>query len=173
MTCPQCGAPLSCTDSSLETENDFLRCGDCEALYFPEPNAEGIRVLGVPSDFACPQCRTRQLVHASVGGERVFYCEGCHGLLIQMRVFPEIVDQMRSHHLTSEYPGKQPDWDQLKRLVKCPLCDAPMDAHPYAGPGAVIIDSCSDCCVNWLDHGELQRIVRAPDHRFAASLVVA
>ena len=51
------------------------------------------------------------------------------------------------------------------------MSDAPMDAHPYAGPGAVIIDSCSECCVNWLDHGELQRIVRAPDHHFAATLM--
>ncbi len=179
MTCPQCGAPPSCKNSSIETqhetENDFLRCDHCEALYFPQPNAEGIRVLGVPSDFSCPQCRTQQLVHASVGGERVFYCEVCHGLLIRIRVFPDVVsqvaEQMRLHHLTSEYPGKQPDWDQLKRLVKCPLCDAPMDAHPYAGPGAVIIDSCSDCCVNWLDRGELQRIVREPDHHFSVSLV--
>ena len=38
-----------------------------------------------------------------------------------------------------------------------------MDTHFYGGPGNVIIDDCSRCCVNWLDHGELMRIVHAPD----------
>jgi len=39
-----------------------------------------------------------------------------------------------------------------------------MDTHYYAGPGNVIIDDCSQCFLNWLDHGELMRVVRAPDY---------
>jgi Zn-finger nucleic acid-binding protein len=38
-----------------------------------------------------------------------------------------------------------------------------MDAHFYAGPGNVVIDSCEDCCLIWLDRGKLMRIVHAPD----------
>jgi Zn-finger nucleic acid-binding protein len=38
-----------------------------------------------------------------------------------------------------------------------------MDTHPYLGPGHIVIDSCSECGLNWLDSGELMRIVRAPD----------
>jgi Zn-finger nucleic acid-binding protein len=38
-----------------------------------------------------------------------------------------------------------------------------MDTHPYAGPGNVIIDSCGDCWLLWLDRGELARIAHAPD----------
>ena len=38
-----------------------------------------------------------------------------------------------------------------------------MDAHYYAGPGNVIVDSCEDCCLIWLDRGELMRIAHAPD----------
>jgi Zn-finger nucleic acid-binding protein len=45
-----------------------------------------------------------------------------------------------------------------------------MDTHPYGGPGNVIIDTCENCSVNWLDHGELQRIVRAPDSHYAITL---
>jgi Zn-finger nucleic acid-binding protein len=28
----------------------------------------------------------------------------------------------------------------------------------------VIIEDCEQCELNWLDHGKLMRIVRAPDH---------
>jgi hypothetical protein len=42
-----------------------------------------------------------------------------------------------------------------------------MDAHFYAGPGHVIIDSCENCCLIWLDGGELMRIVQAPEDQFA------
>ena len=36
-----------------------------------------------------------------------------------------------------------------------------MDAHFYAGPGNVVIDSCEDCSLIWLDHGKLMRLVLA------------
>jgi Zn-finger nucleic acid-binding protein len=35
--------------------------------------------------------------------------------------------------------------------------------HLYGGPGNVLLDSCEHCRVNWLDAGELRRIVIAPD----------
>jgi Zn-finger nucleic acid-binding protein len=30
----------------------------------------------------------------------------------------------------------------------------------------VIIEDCEQCELNWLDHGKLMRIVRAPDHSY-------
>ena len=33
-------------------------------------------------------------------------------------------------------------------------------------PGNVIIDDCSRCELNWLDHGELMRIATAPDRAY-------
>jgi Zn-finger nucleic acid-binding protein len=39
-----------------------------------------------------------------------------------------------------------------------------MDTHFYEGPGNIIIDDCSRCFLNWLDQGELMRVVHAPDH---------
>lgn len=41
-----------------------------------------------------------------------------------------------------------------------------MDTHYYGGPGNVILDSRSVCYWNWLDTGELWRIVRAPDRTY-------
>jgi len=52
-----------------------------------------------------------------------------------------------------------------KPLTKCPNCGVQMVTHPYGGPGNVILDTCEHCSLNWVDYGELQRIVRAPDAR--------
>ena len=40
-----------------------------------------------------------------------------------------------------------------------------MEAHLYAGPGNVVIDSCEECCMIWLDRGEAKRIASAADVR--------
>ena len=45
-----------------------------------------------------------------------------------------------------------------------------MDTHPYAGPCNVIIDTSENCELNWLDYGELQRIVRAPDGKYVMAI---
>ena len=47
----------------------------------------------------------------------------------------------------------------------CPACLERFETHPYCGPGNVVIDSCRDCELTWLDHGELATIMRAPGQR--------
>ena len=52
--------------------------------------------------------------------------------------------------------------------MNCPSCGGPMDVdslmdpHPYLGPGSVVIDSCRNCHLVWLDYNELNRIIGAP-----------
>lgn len=36
-----------------------------------------------------------------------------------------------------------------------------MDVHPYYGPGNIVIDTCVECGLVWLDHGELTRVEQA------------
>jgi Zn-finger nucleic acid-binding protein len=42
-----------------------------------------------------------------------------------------------------------------------------MDSHVYGGGGNAVIGSCERCEVNWLHHGGLDRIVRAPDRMYS------
>jgi hypothetical protein len=84
-------------------------------------------------------------------------------MLIAMDVFTEIVDDLRSRREIVVAAPHPPDWKDLDRRIHCPKCTATMDTHPYCGPGNVIIDTCEPCVVNWLDYGELDRVVRAPD----------
>ena len=146
----------------LKDDADYLICDYCETPHFPDPNADGVRVLGVDAGIACPICAV-SLVHASVARERIFYCQRCRGMLISMNVFTEIVADLRSRREITADAANPPDWKDLDRRIHCPKCRATMDTHPYMGPGNIIIDTCEPCVVNWLDYGELDRVVRAPD----------
>jgi Zn-finger nucleic acid-binding protein len=164
MTCPGCGAAMHVAQGK-----DYLICDYCGATHFPDPNPDGVRVLGESTEFPCPRCSV-PLVRASLAGAQVEYCNQCHGLLIAMDDFMAAVEELRSRHEHSEYAGQQPDWQDLDRHTTCPKCRRQMDTHPYCGPGNVIIDTCEECSVNWLDYGELQRIVRAPDASYTIAM---
>jgi len=146
----------------LKDDADYLLCDYCQTPHFPDPNADGVRVLGEPAGIHCPLCAVA-LIQSSIARERILYCERCRGMLIPMDEFPEIVRDMRSRREASIDAAHPPDWKDLDRRIRCPKCSATMDTHPYCGPGNIIIDTCERCSLNWLDYSELDRVVRAPD----------
>jgi len=141
---------------------DYLICDYCGTTHFPNPNPNGVRVLGEPTEYPCPRC-TVPLVQATIAGAHVVYCSHCHGLLIEIDGFMAVLDYLRSRRERTESAAQQPGWHDLERHTTCPKCRGQMDTHLYGGPGNVIMDTCENCSVNWLDYGELQRIVRAGD----------
>jgi Zn-finger nucleic acid-binding protein len=149
----------------LKPDVDSFVCDFCESIYIPEPNADGVRVLDESALLACPVCRA-SLVHAAIAGRRILYCGACRGMLIGMDLFVGLIQDLRSSRDTPAATLPPPDRKDLQRRIHCPQCGKVMDTHPYGGPGNVIIDDCESCVVNWLDYGELQRIVRAPEHHY-------
>ena len=162
MNCPSCGAPLN-----LEGSRDALACDYCKSIYYPEKNDEGVRVLGDAAE-ACPECSI-PLMHAIFGRERIRYCVRCRGMLIPMDTFVALIEELKA-----EAPGhgipRAPDPRELNRHIDCPQCRQRMDTHYYGGPGNVVIDDCSRCCLNWTDCGEMIRIAQAPDRSYDESL---
>ena len=79
-----------------------------------------------------------------------------------MPALEPVIEQLRSddHSPAVQTP---PDQGDLKRVIQCPRCNRRMDTHFYAGPGNVIVDTCDNCHLIWLDRGELTRIAHAPD----------
>ena len=150
----------------LETDRNYLLCDYCGGVYFPEANAEGVRLLGEASPLECPICTKTPLVQASIGERRILYCSHCRGMLIPMDAFVEIIQDLRSHRSASVDAARQPDWSEMERRILCPQCHQTMDTHPYGGAGNVVIEDCENCSLNWLDYGELDKIVRAPDHDY-------
>lgn len=157
MNCPSCGAAMR-----LNTDEDHFRCDYCKAVFFPAKDDEGVSVLAIPSGEDCPICAV-PLMHAALAKIRIRYCTKCRGMLIPMEVFLALVDELRENE-QGTLIAPTPDAHDLQRKINCPHCHQRMDTHFYNGPGNVIIDDCETCSLNWLDHGELMRIVRAPDY---------
>lgn len=147
----------------LRENQDSLFCEYCNSVYLPEPNQEGIRDLGQPSDMLCPLCKV-PLNHAALEHRRLVYCTRCHGSMIPMVVFADLVDILRSRRSSGVAASHPPDTHELDRSLHCPQCSKKMDTHFYAGGGSVVIDDCSPCELIWLDGGELSAIATAPDH---------
>lgn len=160
MNCPSCGAPLR-----LEGDEAALSCDYCKNIYYPEKNEDEVRVLGEPAAQACPICAI-PLMHATLAHERIRYCTRCRGMLIPMGVFLAVVEELKAAGLGHGVP-RVPDPRELNRHIDCPQCRQRMDTHYYAGPGNIVIDDCSRCELNWLDHGELMRIAQAPDRSYS------
>jgi len=157
MNCPSCGATMR-----LNSDEDHLKCEYCKSVFFPSKDDEGVSVLEVESGEECPVCDV-PLKHAAMAKIRIRYCTKCRGMLIPMGAFLALMQGLRA-----EDPGtliaETPDRHDLKRRIGCPHCHRQMETHFYNGPGNVIIDDCEHCELNWLDNGELMRIVRAPDY---------
>jgi Zn-finger nucleic acid-binding protein len=154
MNCPSCGAPM-------HPDGETFKCDYCKSVFVPDKNDEGVRVLGEASGQNCPVCAI-PLMQATLARLSILSCTKCRGMLVPMGAFQVLIDQMREEHpdLVVAEPPVNPA--ELRRVIACPKCRSRMEAHFYAGPGRVVIDSCETCLLIWLDHGELSRIAHAP-----------
>lgn len=161
MDCPNCGAKMQ-----LDKGMNSWSCDYCKSVLYCEPNEEGVRVLAETSAFACPVCAV-PLAQAAIDGHPMFHCMRCRGSLIAVPVFITLLDELRAKQGGAWSISRPADAKELERQIRCPQCGGAMDAHFYGGPGNVVIDDCTRCELNWLDKGELARMVRAPEE-FAA-----
>jgi Zn-finger nucleic acid-binding protein len=137
-----------------------FQCEYCHTVVVPEMGADGVRVLGEIAGQSCPVCAAG-MAHGLLAGMAIEYCAKCHGLLVAMDAFAALIDALRAEDAGTILapPGVMAD---LERRINCPHCHRAMEAHFYAGPGHVVMDSCENCQVNWMDAGEMQRIARTP-----------
>lgn len=144
----------------MHPSRDAMKCDYCRTICFPEKDDSGVRVLGETLAQTCPICSTA-LTGASLEAIAIGYCTCCRGMSVPMRVLSTLVDELRSDQ-TGDIISPPTDPAELRRVVPCPNCHQPMDAHFYAGPGHIVIDSCEACNLTWFDHGELARVAHAP-----------
>ncbi|MBN2446799.1 MAG: zf-TFIIB domain-containing protein [Phycisphaerae bacterium] len=146
---------------------DYFVCEYCTTFGFPAKSKDGVSVtvLGDVSDLNCPVCAVN-LVPAAVAGHEVLYCTRCRGMLASNTNFGDIVASLRATYEQSDERKPRPiDPSEFKRHLRCPHCEQDFDTHPYYGPGNVVVDTCGECALIWLDHGELDVIRRAPGRR--------
>lgn len=158
MKCDNCGSPLK-----VVPQRKYLACDYCGTFKFT-PDADGgtpLQLSDGQTDRACPICQ-ELLARAALAGKEVLTCRTCRGILSENRAFADIVRLLRARSRRRTEGQAAIDPAELARTVLCPGCGKPMEAHPYYGPGAVVVDSCARCHLIWLDHGELAAIETAP-----------
>jgi Zn-finger nucleic acid-binding protein len=143
-----------------------FRCDFCASEYTPEPDVDGVRILNESTAYRCPVCQDT-LAEGVLAGVGVLHCQACGGLLAPMGEFFGLIGALRAARGAFIAPARSFEAAALDRRIACPKCSATMDAHPYGGPGNVTIDTCENCESNWLDRGELARIVGAPDYDYS------
>jgi Zn-finger nucleic acid-binding protein len=149
----------------LKADMASYKCDYCQSVFFPEKNDDGVRVLGDSVDQECPLCRL-PLVHAVLANVPIIYCTGCRGMLVPMQALEGLIEALRAGP-SAGAAATVADKDDLRRKINCPQCHRRMDAHFYAGGGSVIIDSCEECCLIWLDCGAAMRIAHASEVRIS------
>jgi Zn-finger nucleic acid-binding protein len=143
----------------LVRDRDYFQCEHCGSFHFPKETDEGVRPLGQSAGLRCPGCG-RELEEASIEGHLVKTCPNCRGILARRRAFAIIVEKRRLTRSGTD-PFPRSIGEAGSRRLACPGCGRLMDTHPYLGPGAVMVDTCGECCLIWLDPGELTVIERA------------
>lgn len=157
MNCTNCGAAMKL----VEGRGHFV-CEYCKTMHVTDSaGGDAVTVLGELSDQQCPVCHVN-LISGVAGGFEVLYCHQCRGLLTTNGKFRDIVQTLRKSDATRDETPPPFDPSEYERQLDCPICHQPMEAHPYYGPGNVVIDTCGHCFVVWLDHGELGVLQRAP-----------
>jgi LSD1 subclass zinc finger protein len=162
MNCENCGAPLRHIDG-----REHFRCEHCETFRFAAPLADSIDrvvLLAEAGEHACPACET-PLTDAALDGAKVLCCEACRGLLVESDVFAHVNRRRRAEYDRADVTPTPLDRAQFFRQLACPACQQKMETHPFYGPGNVVIDSCANCRLVWVDYGELAAIERAPGKR--------
>ncbi len=157
MKCDNCGAGLT-----LDAYADCLDCPYCGTFHLPVLSLVSRR-SSEDTETACPVCDV-PLTLAEIESWVVRQCTRCGGMLTTGDTFWRILEYKRARRETFVSPPPLREHD-LERAIDCPGCKTAMSAHPYYGPGNIVIDSCAECRYVWLDHGELSEAERAADDR--------
>jgi len=159
----------SCSGAMLPVYGQtHFHCHGCNTYSFPtgiDQTDEAITPTGKKTGFNCPRCEVSLEVGKLTGGVQVCFCENCRGYVVDNDTFGQLAVTLRGNYTGADDKPQPIDPKQLDAAQCCPACFQKMEAHPYYGPGSVVIDSCIHCKLVWLDHGELGRIIRAPGQR--------
>ena len=160
MNCINCGAGMR-----LDRTRDVFVCDYCTTELLPPAGEDGVRVLA-ETKLPCPSCG-HALSEGSLEGFELLYCTACHGMLVPMGGFMNLIELLRSFRARPAVVVAPRDAADGAVERRCPRCSQAMLNHPYGGPGNVFLDSCEACGLNWLDKHEVQKIASAPDPTYS------
>lgn len=111
--------------------------------------------------YPCPRC-TKSLDETELFGVEILRCpDGC-GLIVEQRCMIPLTTAIARDsldcidpHLAIPHAPHDPD-----QKAVCPGCRGPMQTFGYLESRYAHLDRCSACAVVWIDHDELETVVR-------------
>lgn len=104
----------------------------------------------------CPRDQTPLIMHQGVGA---CLCSSCHGVWFSRAALAACVRQ-RGGSVTAPPAPVHARFSPTLRHLPCPICQPDrLVAHLHEG---IEVDSCPRCHGVWLDHGEMERLLRLP-----------
>ena len=155
MNCPSCGAPMR-----LASGNASLRCDFCKSVMIAKADDTGVQFLDEVVELMCPVCSV-PLWSSVLAALKIEACKQCHGLLVPLGAFEELIERMRGEHPEVAIPAPGDPLD-LQQKAPCPKCHQRMETHYYFGGGHAVMSTCERCELHWMNGGVLMRIVHAP-----------
>lgn len=143
------------------------KCETCGDFWFPtsiENSEDAIVPQNRTTPFACPRCEI-DLVVGKTGNTEVCFCQTCRGFVVDSESLGHLIAFRRASYKGPDDVPTPANFRDLDVRATCPACFAYLDAHHYFGPGNIVIDTCMQCKLAWLDHGELSKIIRASGKR--------
>lgn len=126
---------------------------------------------GGSANFQYPKCEVSLDFGSITDSVEVCFCNNCRGFVTPSQSLGQVIGQMQ---VAYQGPGDRPqpiDPQELEILGTCPACRVMMESHPcygpgnIDGPGNIVLNTCNQCQLAWLDHGKLAKIIRAPGPR--------
>jgi Zn-finger nucleic acid-binding protein len=147
----------------LYREKDYYHCEYCSVYHFPDPTPDGLRILGEnPEGYECPLCQIPLNLMVIDDFFQGYHCSNCRGMMFNRTTFRDTIDTKRSRAKSPPDPFNTFNPEELDRVINCPVCQSQMEAYQYLGPGNIVIDTCHQDDLIWLDYGELMKVVNAP-----------
>ena len=107
----------------------------------------------------CPHCRSEVLVAVEYDQVEVDYCAVCKGIWLDAGELELLFGDAAAalDFLTIGSPAEIPHGEEPR---KCPECDATMTKESTKSAPPIICDHCPNGDGLWLDHGELETILK-------------
>ncbi len=158
--CRSCGsqvATVACPMCMGMVSVHARHCGHCGAAIVPAAARNEM-----PSDLACPSCKSVMLTKTHLGDVEVDQCSHCGGVWLRQDLFDQVSAEKevrgRALGVLPIASGPQAIGTGPVRYRPCPVCKRMMNRYNYARISGVIIDGCKNDGL-WFDKDELRQVL--------------
>lgn len=111
--------------------------------------------------YTCPRCQ-RALTETQLFGTDILRCPSGCGLIVEQKAMIPLTTAIAKDSLDCidpHLPIEPAPHDATQRAI-CPGCQGPMQTFGYLESRFAYLDRCPSCAVIWIDHDELETVVR-------------